>query len=71
MCVWPANTVACYPGFYTTAASLGSLAGQVSSARKGCFSQHSVLPENHMSEAPLLADKEGGVSGFFPARGSA
>jgi hypothetical protein len=30
MCVWPANTAACYPGFYTTAASLGSLAGQVS-----------------------------------------
>ncbi len=27
MCVWPANTAACYLGFYTTAASLGSCRG--------------------------------------------
>jgi len=72
MCVWPSNTAACYPGFYTTAASLGSLAGQVSSARKGCFSSLSVLPENHMSDEALAtaATKglDGGMSGFFPAR---
>ena len=69
MCVYPANTAACYPGFYTTAASLGSLAGQISGARRGCFSQRSVLPDNHSSE---LLEKDGsGGSGFFPTRGTA
>ena len=67
MCVFPANTGACWPpGFYSTAASLGSLAGQVSSARKGCFSQHSLLPENHVSDGAKGA--EGGAWGYFPAR---
>jgi hypothetical protein len=69
MCVYPANTANCYPGFYTTAASLGSLAGQISSARKGCFSKHRLMPDNHMSEPQ---DKnEQGASGFFPARHNA
>jgi hypothetical protein len=65
ICVWPANTAACYPGFYTTAQSLGALAGQVSSARKGCFAKESRLPDNHMAEGRAV---EGGASGFFPAR---
>jgi hypothetical protein len=69
VCVWPANTAACYPGFYTTAQSLGQLAGQVSSARRGCFAKESLLPDNHMSEEELKAvAANGGASGFFPVR---
>jgi hypothetical protein len=69
MCVYPANMANCYPGFYTTAASLGSLAGQISSARRGCFSKTALRPDNYMSEPE---DKNAnGASGFFPARHTA
>ena len=70
LCVWPANTAACYPGFYTTGQSLGLLAGQVSSARKGCFAKRSVMPDNYEPEGKAAVEgaSRGGASGFFPAR---
>jgi hypothetical protein len=70
LCVWPSNTAACYPGFYTTSQSLGLLAGQVSSARKGCYAQRSVMPDNYDPEAKAEAGEVfgKGASGFFPAR---
>merc|ERR1712142_155967 len=60
MCVFPGSTVDCTPGLYPTSESLGSLAGRVSSTRKGCYAQEHVLPVNHG------ARMEGnGLSGFF------
>jgi len=63
MCVYPSDTSSCNPGFYTTSQSLGSLAGQISSARRGCYAQEKVLPDNHG-----LKTGENGASGFFPIR---
>merc|ERR1712002_1125091 len=47
MCVFPESTSKCTPGFYSTRQSLGSLAGQVSSVRRGCYAKNKVLPDNH------------------------
>jgi len=47
MCLYPESTVKCTPGFYSTRQSLGRLANQVSSVRKGCYAKHKVLPDNH------------------------
>merc|ERR1712080_587072 len=47
MCLYPESTSKCTPGFYSTRQSLGRLAGQVSSVRKGCYAKDKVLPDNH------------------------
>ena len=59
-CVWPSDTNACYPGFYSTEQTLGSLSRSISSARRGCFCSKSVLPDNHGAKT-----SEGGAAGFF------
>jgi len=46
ICVFPGDTSSCTPGYYTSSQALGSLAGQVSSARKGCYAQEKVYPVN-------------------------
>ena len=38
VCLFPADTTNCYPSFYATADELGGLENQVSSTRRGCFS---------------------------------
>ena len=47
MCVYPSDTSKCFPGFYTTPSSLGFLAGQVSSARRGCYCSNKAFPDNY------------------------
>merc|ERR1711955_172075 len=47
MCLYPESTAKCTPGFYSTRQSLGRLANQVSSVRKGCCAKHKLLPDNH------------------------
>merc|ERR1712243_499615 len=47
MCLYPESTAKCTPGFYSTRQSLGRLANQVSSVRKGCYAKHKLLPDNH------------------------
>jgi hypothetical protein len=63
MCVYPSDTNKCNPGFYTNAQSLGALAGQVSSVKRGCYSNTKVLPDNHG-----VKSSGNGASGFFPIR---
>merc|ERR1719315_106941 len=65
MCVYPSDTSKCDPGFYTPSQSLGSLAGQVSSVRRGCYAKGKVLPDNHGMTA---RSTQNGASGFFPKR---
>ena len=60
MCVFPGSTSDCTPGYYTTSQSLGSLAGQVSSARKGCYAKEKVFPINYGVKM-----EGNGTSGFF------
>jgi len=62
MCVYPGDTSSCNPGFYTTSQSLGSLSGQISSARRGCYAKEKVFPDNY--GARTLMDKNG-AQGFF------
>ena len=40
-CVYPADQSNCYPGFYK---SLGNVANQISSARKGCYCNKKLAP---------------------------
>ena len=47
MCVFPNSASECTPGFYPMERALGSLAGRVSSAKKGCHARLKVLPVNH------------------------
>merc|ERR1711935_322284 len=65
MCVYPSDTSSCAPGLYTTSASLSGLGRQISSARKGCYSEVRVLPDNHANK---MANSAQGSSGFFPLR---
>jgi len=60
MCVFPSDSSSCTPGFYPTSQNLGSLAGQVSSARRGCYAQEKVFPANF----GVRTGANGG-SGFF------
>merc|ERR1712055_1033400 len=62
MCVFPESTSKCTPGFYSTRQSLGSLAGQVSSVRRGCFAKDKLLPDNH---GYRMRSGEHGSSGYF------
>lgn len=48
-----------FPAFYTTAASLHSLANDVSSVAIGCFAEHKIYPDNHSMRSV------NGTSGFF------
>merc|ERR1712080_77868 len=59
MCLYPESTSKCTPGFYSTRQSLGRLAGQVSSVRKGCYAKDKVLPDNH--GLPVRSEKMGGM----------
>merc|ERR1719481_1544312 len=65
MCVFPGDTSSCTPGFYTTSNSLGSLSGQVSSARKGCYAKERVMPDNFGARTRSGAN---GAQGFFPGQ---
>ena len=60
MCVFPSSSTDCTPGYYTSSQSLGSLAGQVSSARKGCLAEEKVYPVNYG-----IKMEGNGTSGFF------
>merc|ERR550519_1526923 len=46
ICVYPEDTSQCKPGFYSTRQSLGSLAGTVSSVKRGCYAKESRRPDN-------------------------
>jgi len=46
VCVFPANIVSCIPGFYTNKHSLGRLAADISSVRRGCHSREHWTPDN-------------------------
>jgi len=62
MCLYPEDVTKCTPGFYKDRQSLGRLAGQVSSVRKGCHSNVKVKPDNY----GLTAKSEAmGGQGFF------
>eukprot|EP00088_Acartia_fossae_P017540 TRINITY_DN199_c0_g1_i2.p1 TRINITY_DN199_c0_g1~~TRINITY_DN199_c0_g1_i2.p1 ORF type:complete len:245 (-),score=39.72 TRINITY_DN199_c0_g1_i2:83-817(-) len=50
MCVQPSDSRNCYPGFYKTQSNLGSLAGRISSVRKGCYCGFKALPDNYESK---------------------
>ena len=63
MCVFPKDTSSCEPGLYPTGSSLGSLQGDVSSARKGCYAKEKVYPVN----ANTKSASGNGASGFFPS----
>eukprot|EP00092_Neocalanus_flemingeri_P034599 GFUD01037634.1.p1 GENE.GFUD01037634.1~~GFUD01037634.1.p1 ORF type:complete len:267 (+),score=20.63 GFUD01037634.1:80-880(+) len=52
VCVFPSHIANCNPGFYSSSQQLGVLAGQVSSVRRGCFSQQKAYPENNGIMAP-------------------
>jgi len=65
MCVFPSSSTDCTPGYYTTSQALSTLAGQVSSARKGCLAKKKVLPDNY--GARMVGN---GTSGFFSASAS-
>ena len=67
MCLFPSDTSKCTPGLYPTRSSLGSLAGDVSSARKGCYAKEKVYPVNHMAELKKGKSEGIGASGFFPS----
>merc|ERR1719347_1192962 len=62
MCVFPSDTASCTPGLYTTSASLSGLGRQVSSARRNCYSEVRVLPDNHVSK---MKNKGEASQGFF------
>ena len=62
MCVYPKDTSTCEPGLYPTGSSLGSLSGDVSSARKGCYAKEKVYPVN-----AGVKSTGNGSSGFFPS----
>ena len=44
-CVYPSDINNCYPGFYKT---LGNVANQISSVRKGCFCNKKLAPSATM-----------------------
>ena len=51
-CVYPGDTSKCFPGFYSTEQSLGSLSRKVSSVRRGCYCHNNkVFPENYKSKS--------------------
>ena len=52
-CVYPSDTSNCYPGFYE---NLGNVAGQISSVRRGCYSEVKMAP------AALPKSKSNGVN---------
>lgn len=67
MCLFPSDTSSCTPGLYPTSSSLGSLAGDVSSARRGCYAQEKVYPVNHGAALRSGQSQGLGASGFFPS----
>jgi len=62
MCIFPSDTSLCTPGLYPTSSNLGALAGDVSSARRGCYAKEKVYPVNYG-----LKSGSGSASGFFPS----
>jgi len=63
MCVFPSDSSQCTPGLYPTSSSLGSLASDVSSARRGCYAKEKVYPVNYGA----AKSASGSASGFFPS----
>jgi len=64
MCVYPADSSNCTPGLYPNSQTLGNLAGQISSARRGgCFAEKKVYPVNYG-----MRSFGNGTSGFFPGQ---
>merc|ERR1712241_716081 len=64
-CMFPADSSQCSPGFYPTSASLGSLASDISSVRRGCYAKEKVYPVNHMGSMARGTRGGSGASGFF------
>merc|ERR1712029_180918 len=65
MCVFPSDSSQCTPGLYPTSASLGSLAMDLSSVRRGCYAKEKVYPVNHMGSMAIGTRGGSGASGFF------
>merc|ERR1711892_1498382 len=64
MCVYPADSSNYTPGLYPNSQTLGNLAGQISSARRGgCFAEKKVFPVNYG-----MRSFGNGTSGFFPGQ---
>jgi len=63
MCVFPSSSSNCTPGFYPSSQSLSTLAGQISSARKGCYARNKIYPRNKNTK-----NTRNGNSGFFKRR---
>merc|ERR1711973_979481 len=47
MCVWPSDTIQCTPGLYPARSTLGSLADNISSVKRGCNAKENVFPINY------------------------
>ena len=62
MCVWPSDTIQCTPGLYPARSTLGSLADNISSVKRGCNAKENVFPINYG-----LNQESGAASGFFPS----
>jgi len=62
MCVWPSDTIQCTPGLYPARSTLGSLADNISSVKRGCNAKENVFPVNYG-----LKQESGAASGFFPS----
>merc|ERR1719369_2662902 len=67
VCVYPGSTSECSPGFYSTRQALGSLAGTVSSVRKGCYADYAGDRGGQDTQGRVLGDTED-TEGFHPAR---
>ena len=60
VCLFPSDTTNCYPSFYATPDELAGLDNQVSSTRRGCFSNVKVqgkalVPERKAEKGQSVA----------------
>merc|ERR1712098_672197 len=60
MCVWPSDPIQCTPGLYPARSTLGSLADNISSVKRGCNAKENVFPVNYLKQ------ESGSASGYFP-----
>jgi len=65
MCLFPSDSSQCTPGLYPTSASLGSLASDISSVRRGCYAKEKVYPVNYMGGMERGSRGGSGASGLF------
>ena len=65
MCLFPSDSSQCTPGLYPTSASLGSLASDISSVRRGCYAKEKVYPVNYMGGMERGSRGGSGATGLF------